>query len=319
MIKKTNNGLQKRKVKIFSLLLLCSALAWFVSNLTERYTSTTSFDLEYINVPDSLLFKGSSKDQLEVKLNCSGFQFLRYNFSPRVVQLDLSYIKKKGTKYYLPQETCVKQIEAQLPSSISLVSVDNRDTLYFALYHLYSKSVPVVSRLQIDYAQNYMLDGTLKMEPTEVTLSGPKNEIDTIRSVHTRTVVLRDVSNDFSKKLSLVKSDKLLNTRYSTNEVRITGKVARFSEKIVEVPVEVTNLDKDMQIKTFPNKVSVLCKGKIERLKKVKATDFRVVADFNTVKDTKSSMITLKLANKPEGLFDIKLLEKEVEYILKME
>ncbi len=319
MIKKTNNGLQKRKVKIFSLFLLCSGLAWFVSNLTERYTSTTSFDLEYINVPDSLLFKGSSKDKLDVKLNCSGFQFLRYNFSPRVVQLDLSYIKKKGSKYYLPQETCIKQIEGQLPPSITLVDVDNRDTLYFALYRLYSKSVPVVSRLKIDYAQNYMLDGTLKMEPTEVILSGPKNEIDTIGNVRTSTAILKDVSNDFSKNLALVKSVKLLNTKYSTNEVRITGKVARFSEKIVEVPVEVINLEPDMQIKTFPNKVSVLCKGKIERLKKVKASDFRVVADFNTVKDTKSSMITLNLANKPEGLFDIKLLEKEVEYILKIE
>lgn len=319
MIKKTNNGLQKRKVKIFSLFLLCSGLAWFVSNLTERYTSTTSFKLEYINVPDSLLFKGSSKDKLEVKLKCSGFQFLRYNFSPRVVQLDLSYIKKKGSKYYLPQETCVKQIEGQLPSSISLVDVDNRDTLYFALYKLYSKTVPVISRLKIDYAQNYMLDGSLKTEPTEVTLSGPKNEIDTIRNVRTRTTILKEVSNDFSKELSLVKSVKLLNTKYSTNEIRITGKVARFSEKIVEVPIVVTNLEQDMQIKTFPHKVSVLCKGKIERLKKVKASDFRVVADFNTVKDTKSSMITLKLENKPEGLFDIKLLEKEVEYILKME
>lgn len=319
MIKKTNNGLQKRKVKIFSLFLLCSGLAWFVSNLTERYTSTTSFDLEYINVPDSLLFKGSSKDKLDVKLNCSGFQFLRYNFSPRVVQLDLSYIKKKGSKYYLPQETCIKQIEGQLPPSITLVDVDNRDTLYFALYRLYSKSVPVVSRLKIDYAQNYMLDGTLKMEPTEVILSGPKNEIDTIGNVRTSTAILKDVSNDFSKNLALVKSVKLLNTKYSTNEVRITGKVARFSEKIVEVPVEVINLEPDMQIKTFPNKVSVLCKGKIERLKKVKASDFRVLADFNTVKDTKSSMITLNLANKPEGLFDIKLLEKEVEYILKIE
>ncbi len=306
-------------MKIFSLFLLCSGLAWFVSNLTERYTSTTSFDLEYINVPDSLLFKGSSNDKLDVKLNCSGFQFLRYNFSPRVVQLDLSYIKKKGSKYYLPQETCIKQIEGQLPPSITLVDVDNRDTLYFALYRLYSKSVPVVTRLKIDYAQNYMLDGTLKMEPTEVTLSGPKNEIDTIGNVRTSTAILKDVSNDFSKNLALVKSVKLLNTKYSTNEVRITGKVARFSEKIVEVPVEVINLEPDMQIKTFPNKVSVLCKGKIERLKKVKASDFRVVADFNTVKDTKSSMITLNLANKPEGLFDIKLLEKEVEYILKIE
>ncbi|MFT4832114.1 MAG: hypothetical protein ACI815_001766 [Psychroserpens sp.] len=316
MIKKTNNGLQKRKVKIFSLLLLCSGLAWFVSNLTERYTSTTTFNLEYVNVPDSLLFKGSSQDKLEVKLKCTGFQFLRYNFSPKIVQLDLSYIKKKGTKYYLPQETCVKQIDGQLPPSISLVDLDNRDTLYFALYRLYSKTVPVVSRLKIDYAQNYMLDGLLKMEPKEVTLSGPKNEIDTIRKVWTSEVNIKEIKDDFLKELALVKSNKLLNTRYSSNEVRVSGKVARFSEKIVEVPVEVINLLQDIEIKTFPNKISVLCKGKIERLKNVKASDFRVVADFNTVKDTKSSMIVLKLANKPEGLFDIRLLEKEVEYIL---
>ena len=71
-----------------------------------------------------------------------------------------------------------------------------------------------------------------------------------------------------------------------------------------------------MEIKTFPNKISVLCKGKVESLKKIKVADFRVVADFNTVKETRSTMITLNLKNKPEGLFDCKLLEKEVEYIL---
>lgn len=317
MIKKTNNGLRKRKVKIFSILLLCSGLAWFISNLTEQYISTTTLKLEYINVPDSLLFKGSSKDKLEVKLKCSGFQFLRYNFTPKVVQLDLSYIKKKGTKYYLPQETCVKQIDGQLPSSISLVDVDNRDTLYFDLYHLFSKTVPVVSRLKIEYAQNYLLDGSLKMEPKEVTISGPKNEIDSIRHVRTSEVSIKEIKDDFLKELVLIKSKELLNTRYSTNEVRISGKVARFSERIIGVPVEVINLQKENEVKTFPNKISVICKGKIERLKNIKASDFRVVADFNTVKDSKSTMIILKLVNKPEGLFDIKLVEKEVEYILK--
>ncbi|MEJ1222151.1 CdaR family protein [Sediminicola sp. 1XM1-17] len=317
MVKKTNNGLQKRKVKIFSLFLLCSGLAWFVSNLSEQYTSNTSYKLDYVNVPDSLLFKGSSKDELQVKLQSSGFQFLRNNFSPRVIQLDLSYIKKRGSKYYLPQESCVSQIEAQLPSSISLVDVDNTDTLYFALYKLYSKKVPIISRLRIDYAQNYMLDGSLEMKPEHVTIFGPKNEIDTIRNVRTSTVNKKDVKDDFSVNLALIKPKALLDTRYSSSEVAISGKVARFSEKILEVAVEVTNLDQDMEIKTFPNKVSVLCKGKIESLKNVKAADFRVVADYNTVKDTKSSLITLKLVNKPVGLFDCKIMEKEVEYILK--
>lgn len=319
MVNKTNNGLQKRKVKIFSLLLLCSGLAWFVSNLSEQYTSTTSYNLDYVNVPDSLLFKGSSKEELQVRLKSSGFQFLRNNFSPRVIQLDLSFIKKRGSKYYLPQESCIRQIEGQLPSSISLVDLDNTDTLYFALYKLYSKKVPVISRMRIDYAQNYMLDGAIGMKPQHVTIFGPKSEIDTIRSVRTSTVNKKDVKNDFSVKLPLLKPKTLLDTRFSSNEVEISGKVARFSEKILEVPVEVTNLEEDMEIKTFPNKISVLCKGKIESLKNVKATDFRVVADYNTVKDTKSSMITLKLVNKPDGLFDCKILEKEVEYILKRE
>ncbi|MEH6682074.1 MAG: YbbR-like domain-containing protein [Sediminicola sp.] len=318
-MEKIRNILQRRKVKVFSLFLLCAAMAWFISNLSEQYSSTAKFKLLYVNVPDSLLFRESSKDRLEVKLRTSGFQFLRFNFMGKEIVLDLSKVQKKGNTYFLPQEECRSQIERQLTDYITLLEIDEREPLSFDLYQKHFKKVPIISQVEMEFIQNHILDGEVGLEPSEVTISGPKNEIDSIGSVRTIERTFTNITSNFSAKVNLVKSDKLKNTQYSTNNVRLTAKVAKFSEKMMEVPVEVINLPKQWDIKTFPNKVSLLCKAKINILKGLDGSDFRVVADFSKVGDSSGSIMALELKKRPAELYDVKLIEQEVEFILKKE
>jgi hypothetical protein len=316
-MEKIKNILQRRKVKVFSLFLLCAGLAWFISNLSEQYSSTTLFNLEYRNVPDSLLFKESSKKQLEVKLFTSGFQFLRFNFNRKEVVIDLSKVKREGNSYYLSQEEIRGQIGRQLSGSITLLEIDDREPLYFDLYRKHFKTVPIIPNVDLEFVQNHILEGEMSINPSMVTLSGPKNEIDSVEEVRTIKRALKKIATNFSFEVGLMRSDKLKNTQYSVNKVLLSGKVSKFSEKMLEVPVEVINLPKDWNIKIFPNKVSLLCKAKIDILKGLDSSDFRVIADFGMVKDSGNPILPLELKKKPEDMYDVKLIEQEVEYILK--
>lgn len=317
MMEKIKNILQRRKVKVFSLFLLCAALAWFISKLSEQYSSTTHFNLVYRNVPDSLLFKESSKKQLEVKLLTSGFQFLRFNFNRKEVTIDLSKVKKEGNSYYLSQEECRNQIARQLSDAITLLEIEDREPLYFDLYRKHFKTVPIVPNVDLEFVQNHILDGKMDINPSEVTLSGPKNEIDSIEVVRTVKSDLKKITADFSFEVALTRSDKLKNTKYSTYKVLLSGKVSKFSERILEVPVEVVNLPKEWDIKVFPNKVSLLCKAKMDILKGLDSSDFRIIADFSKVKDSGNAVLPLELKKKPQDMYNVKLIEQEVEYILK--
>jgi YbbR domain-containing protein len=200
---------------------------------------------------------------------------------------------------------------------MTLLEAD-RDTLFFDFYTLYEKEVPVRPNIKIDLGQNYLMDGEIEISPKNIIIKGPKKEIAEVDSVSTLKMELSDLNSDFETTAALNKPAGLVNTTYSTNSVRVSGKVFRFSEKIIDVPVEVINLPEGTAIRTFPNAVSVLCKARMDILKNLGVADFKVVGDFNTAK-RKNQNITVELKERPENLQSAQLLENEVEYILKRE
>lgn len=318
MINKIKRSLKKRKVKIFLLFLLCSGLAWFISNLSEDYVSNAVFNLEYVKVPDSLLLDKASKNTVNVKLRAVGFQFLGFNFKNKSVKIDLSQIEMAHSKFYVPQEVYRRQIERQLSGSMTLLEMD-RDTLFFDFLKLSSKEVLVSPQIKLDFVQNYLLDGDLEIKPEKITITGPKEEIDTIRSVKSSKLQLSELTSDFTRKIMIIRSQQLKHTTFSSESVSIKGKVARFSEKVIQVPIEVINLPAGTQIRTFPDSVSILCKAKIKELRNLEKSNFQVIADYGVVKEDNAKTLSLKLAKSPKDIYSANLLEAQVEFILKRE
>ncbi|MFK5972728.1 MAG: CdaR family protein [Flavobacteriaceae bacterium] len=316
MIQKVKKALKKRKVKLFLIFLLCSVLAWFMNKLSESYTSATTFDLEYVAVPTRFLLKRTSKDQVDVKLKAVGFKFLGFNIKKKKIKIDLSQIQKRNSRYFISPNVYRKQIERQLSGSMTLLEIE-RDTLFFDFYELSSKTVPVITRVQLIFAQNHLLEEALKVEPDIITITGPKNEIDTIENVQTEKLDLSGLTSDFSHKVKLYKAKELKNTSFSFTQVTVQGRVSRFSEKIIAVPIKVINLPEGMQIKTFPDRVSVLCRARLSELSALDSSDFQITVDYSEISENSSEeMLFLKLSMIPEKVFSANLLENQVAYIL---
>tara|TARA_R110000868_G_scaffold4211_15_gene26795 strand:- start:33430 stop:34386 length:957 start_codon:yes stop_codon:yes gene_type:complete len=311
------NGLQKRKMKIFMVFLLFSSLAWFISKLSENYTGRAVFALEYKNVPDSLLFVGASKNQLDVKLSASGFSFLRFSFGNKKIKIDVAKAQEKNNVYTVPKNAYQLQIERQLPQSMELKSIDDGEAIILELYPLFTKKIPIISNLDVELEQNFMLEGGIQLKPDSITINGPKKEVDKFSSMKTEVRKVENISGDFSEKLALLIPEDTKNIKFSDTNVNVYAKVVRFSEKVIKVPISVANLPESYEIKIFPDIASVLCKAKIDNLKELKPTDFKVIADYNLIIDKEQQTIPLELKGYPKNLNTPKLMEKEVTYILK--
>lgn len=299
------------------MFLLFSGLAWFINNLSGTYTSNVIFDLKYVNTPENLLLTNSSKQKVDVKLEAMGFQFLAFNFVTKSVKIDVSTVKENENKFFIPQDTYKRQIEKQLSNSMKLLDIDT-DTIFFDFQEIVSKEIPVQARIKVNLAQNYLLDGDLDIEPKVVEIKGPKNEIDSIKIAKTLPLDLDGISSDFSQKISLYKSEALLNTTFSSLNVVVSGKVSRFSERIIKVPVRVMNLPEGMNMKTFPDEVSILCKAKVDVLKTLESSNFQITVDYKSIHNG-TKKLALKLSKKPKNLHSITMDDKEVTYILKRE
>ncbi len=158
----------------------------------------------------------------------------------------------------------------------------------------------------------------MQLSPDSITLSGPDIEIDTIEQVYTQPLVLNNLTEDFSVVTTLKQPQNQGQISYSKTTVEVSGKVFRFSEMILDVPVEVVNLPEGTQIKTFPAVIPVLCKARIAQLKDLVASDFRVVADYGSLPQGQS-VLQLQLAQKPDAVHTAQLLVDGVEFILKRE
>lgn len=316
VIQKIKRGLKKRKVKVFLLFLLCSALIWFINNLSRPYVGNAVFDLEFVNMPEGFLFEKASKSTIDVKLRAGGFQFLRFNFTNKKVNIDLSELESSSSTFFAPPNIYRKQIETQLSGSMALLEIDD-DTLFFEMLAVKSKKVPVKPRVVINLANNYLLDGKLQISPDSITVTGPSEEIDTIKLVRSEKITLPDLASNFSEDIDLVLSQELKNSSYSVYSVNLKGEIARFSEKIFKLPVQKINFPEGVEVRTFPEMVSVLCKAKMQHLKELHDSDFQVIADYDSIKKSSSNEIPLKIGKKPDGLHSAKLLETEVEFILK--
>lgn len=318
MFKKLLHGLNQRKVKVFSLFLLCSFLAWFLSNLSESYESRADFTINYRNLPDTLLLGKNSENTLEAKLKTSGFQFLYFNFFKKRIDLDVSQVTHQNGNYVLTEATLKKQIEQQLSQNISLMDL-GRNQLKVDLYQVVSREVPIKADVSLQFEQNYILDGALEITPNHVVVKGPGNEVDTLKSIVTGPLQLANLSADFSREVPLIFPKGLDNTIFSNGRVNVSGKVVRFSEKVFQVPVQVVNLPEGYQVKTFPNVVTILCKATVDQLKELSLNDFGVTADYGQLNGTDKNTLFLRLSKSPENVYDVKLQEPSVNFVLEQE
>lgn len=318
MFKKVLHGLNQKKARVFLLFLLCSFLAWFISNLSESYESRSEFVLNYKNLPDTLLLGKNSEDIMGAKLRTSGFQFLYYNFFKKRIDIDLSEVSYQNGKYVMGQELLKKQIDQQLSQNISLLDLD-RNQLVVDLYQVASRKIPVTPNLDLQLQQNFILDGKVLVTPDSIIVKGPSSEIDTIEEIRTGTIQLANVSSDFSREVPLIFPKGLGNSIFSLARVTVSGKVAKFSEKVFEVPIKVLNYPEGYRVKTFPNTVTVICKATVERLKEVSRADFEVVADYAQIGADGGSTMFLKIAQLPENVYDVRLQDNTVNFVLEQE
>ncbi len=298
-------------------MLTCSFVAWLISQLSETYTDDITYTLNYVNPPDSLMLMDSSRDEITLTVRGSGWKFLGTRFSSGTLDVDLSRVSYNRGRYYLRERNYREQLAKALPESMNIVQMD-ADSLLLNFSRLVKKKVPVVPGVKLQLAQNYLLESDLEVVPDSITLTGPEQELDTIREIRTEQVELREVSERVVRSLKLEKPATLSNTKYSIGEVQVRAEVFRFSEKILDIPVEVINLPEGARVKTFPNSVEVLCKARLETLKGINPGDFRVVADMEEVQED-SPFIPLQMIRRPDGVPSIQMMQLQVEYILKRE
>lgn len=312
--KKIRNLLSRPKASMFFMFLVISFFIWFLITLSDTYVSRLNFKVAYIGMPEEKLILGSPVKSVEATVQATGFKILTYRMFRQSVELPYADFRKQEDSVYMLSLDVESAINRQHKSLI--VRRLNLDSLKLHLGENIKKYVPVVSRVFFSFEEDFDLKDSVHIVPDSVWVRGPEDIVAKVDRVHTIIKNYKNVHNPIHSTILLQTPDSLQSLEYETTEVTINAEVERYSEKLIQLEVQVRNLPENTSIKLYPPLVKVLCKAPISQLKNIKASDFVVICDFKNTQEQDTYLIP-QIIKKPSFVSSVTLIDQKIEFLTK--
>jgi hypothetical protein len=308
------------KFMVFLFFLFLSTVFWFLSALSKNYSSIVTCNVRYTNFPKKKFLTGNLPNKLSVKINGFGFSILRHNlttqFYPVIVDVENLQLRKASktdsTKYVGLTSMIYSEIANQMSSDISIIDV-NPDTLLFEFTDILDKRVPVKPDVETSFDKQFMMNGTITTKPDYIVISGPRTIISKINSVSTRKKRYVKLNEPVKELVSLI---SVKGIEMYQKEVEVNIPVEKYTEASLKLPIEVINRPGGVVLRIFPNQIQISFLVALSEYKKVKANQFRVVVDYNSVVNNPGNKLKVDVTNSPANIHSQKFEPSYVEYLI---
>ena len=304
----------KRSFLTFLVFLAISTVLWFLTKLSDDYSTQATFLLQFEEVPADKWV--SSPDAVaKMSLNTDGFHTLRYKMvrePNRIITIPLDevpYRQENGNTYSFSSQYVAERVAKLLGVNTSDV-VMNDAVVYFNMDVLKSKVIPIAFQSDIKTQRQYGVYGIPKLDPPTITIFGPQEVIDTVKSVKTNKVSKINVSQGFQETVGL----DLLGGKVRSNvkEVTVEVNVEKFTEKDIDVPIKVAD---SLRMRFFPETMKVKCLVAIKDYASIVPEDFSVAVDRQQL-EALQPLLDVRLASWPQYVQVLSTSPDKVEYLI---
>ena len=190
-----------------------------------------------------------------------------------------------------------------------------KDTLRLYLDDNLKKKVPVYADQDIAYAVGYGSDQGLVLKPDSITVSGPSQVVGAIKYLYTEKIDLKGLNVDHTAKLRINTDELPSDILVIPPKVDASILVSKFTEGNQKVPITIRNAPEGMEIKIFPKEISVVYRVGLDKYNEISPRNFVVIADYAKASE-ESSFLTVELVEKPSVIHDVRLQEKQVQFVV---
>ncbi|GAA3517495.1 hypothetical protein GCM10022393_34490 [Aquimarina addita] len=283
---------------------------------SKNYTEEIEVAIQYINLPEDKVLNINNSDQtIKLMLNGNGFRLVKYSWKKPMIQLDIAdATTSKDNMYYFSLDDKAELLKNKLNFRGNVLS-KKKDSLQVQLDINLQKKVPVKIIKDVSYAAGYGSDLGVLASPDSVYVMGPKSIIDTLEQVYSTNLLLEDLHADHVSQLLIDTVGLPKSIEVKPKEIEITIDVSKFTEGSKDIPITLKNVPEGKQIKIFPKQVTVVYRVGLDAYNKINQKDFKVIADYKKVAEN-SSFLTLELVNTPISIHDVRLRNKQVQYVI---
>lgn len=313
-IKQKVERTNKHSFFTFFVFLAISTAAWFLVKLSENYVTQTSYRLLLVEAPADQ-WVSSEGQSVKMSLNIDGFHTLRYKMIREqnrcvTVALDqVPYRQESGNTYSFSAQYVAETVAEQLGINVSDITM-NESKIYFNMDLLQSKLVPVEFQSDIKTQRQYDVYGIPTLDPASVTIFGPKEVIDTVKTVKTELLSKINVSQNFAETVPLDLLDGQI--RSNVKEVKVEVTVEKYTEMDVEVPIKVAD---SLKVRFFPETMSVKCLVAMKDYASITPNDFGVAVDMKQL-EAMQPLLDVRLSVWPQYVRILSTHPDKAEYLI---
>ena len=306
------NKIQKRRISVFFISFCMACGLWFLYALSKPMEYASKLYIQWTDIPDDLKENISETDTVAIQMKGNGWNLVLNDLDEQQHQVNVS-LKQLNAKNYLVLNSIIGDLNQQLNPKAQIVSF-KPDTLYFERAAQISKRVPVKLKYQFTFERFYGLSGPIQMDPAYVTIKGAVKTIDQIKYVETEVLKKNSLNSDFSENVSInLKNDQAY--KIDPEWVKIDVKVARYTEKVLEIEPEIRNRT-GVKVNIFPSRVKVTISTALNNYASIQANQIRAYIDLDEAMLKKFSRLPIKFEPLPNFIRMVKVEPQSVDFII---
>ena len=302
----------KNRLHFFLFFVFISFSFWISTKLSNSYTIEQIFNIEWINIPESIVISENNK-KLNTSITASGVEIILYRLFNNNLKIDLIQANFELDYLSLNLENQKFLIQQQLYSN-TLLNQFTPSLVKIKFSRLSEKKIPIIPKTRINLRAGYLTDSNVISKPDCIIVRGPKILLDSIYYAETIAYNQEDVYKSISKKINL---SPIEGVNFSKDFVDIELSVSRYSEKEFNIPIELINQPEGVKVKLFPPMTKVRATIPMSVIGNIRVSDFRLIADYNQILNGQTQKLELFIQKKPSGVKQIILEPNEVNYLIR--
>ena len=312
-LQKLKSFFLSKDILSFSLFFVLSAGFWFVHALGKEREKDIAIPVRYVGIPPYIAITNNPPTEIFLSVKDQGMRLLDYSKSHiNPLTIDLSRIFYQKGEIVITADQLSGRISRYLQTTTSILEI-HPDSILIQYEKLNSKTLPIELMANIELEHQHIFSDKIQIEPSQVTVFGPKRIIDSLKTVRTEVLKVFNISdtNSFICKLKPIRL-----VRFSAKDIKATIYVEQFTEKKVQIPITALNCPDNLNIRTFPTIADVTYTVGLSHFNSVSSNEIQVFLDYNDLKNTKMSKQKLKFKCNSSFISNVRILPLEVEFLL---
>jgi hypothetical protein len=297
----------------FLLFLVISGGFWYVHALGKERERTINVPVRYVGIPLNVAITNSPPSEISLNIKDQGIRLFGYSSEQELpLTIDVSGPFSQKGQILIPADQLKNRIIRYLKPTTTILEI-HPVSILIQYEKLNVKTLPIELYSKIELVHQYMLSDKIRLEPNKVTVFGPKHVLDTLKTIRTEWLVLKNLNDTgfFHCKLKPIRF-----VRFSSQETKVSIFVEQFTERKVQIPVTVLNCPDNLAVRTFPVLVNATYIVGLSQFERLNPTDIQIYLDYNELKSNNLSKYILKIKNNSTHISNIRISPLEVEFIL---